>query len=91
MRSDRPRVCMVAHSPFPADPRVAREVRAALAAGFAVDVVATRAHGEAAREEVGGATVHRLPVGHQLKNVNPIQRMILGLECRTSFAAGSEA
>jgi glycosyltransferase involved in cell wall biosynthesis len=56
---------MVAHSPFPADPRVAREVRAALAAGFAVDVVATRAHGEAAREEVGGATVHRLPVSHQ--------------------------
>jgi glycosyltransferase involved in cell wall biosynthesis len=39
-------------------------VRAALAAGFEVDVVATRNPGEAARERVEGANVVRLPVSH---------------------------
>jgi glycosyltransferase involved in cell wall biosynthesis len=58
------RLCMVVHSAYPGDPRVAREVRAAVAAGFAVDVVATRSDGEAAHDEVDGATVYRLPIGH---------------------------
>jgi glycosyltransferase involved in cell wall biosynthesis len=75
MRRRRPRICMVTHSAFPADPRVAREVRAALAAGFAVDVVATRGPGEAAREEVGGATVHRLPVTHE-RGGGPLRTLI---------------
>ena len=64
MSNRSPRLCMVVHSAFPADPRVAREARAAVAAGFVVDVVATRAPGEPAREDVGGATVYRLPVSH---------------------------
>jgi glycosyltransferase involved in cell wall biosynthesis len=57
-----PRLCMVVHGEYPGDVRVARETRAAVAAGFAVDVVATRAAGEAAVESLAGVTVHRLPV-----------------------------
>lgn len=59
------RLCMVVHSEYPADVRVARETRAALAAGFAVDVVATRGPGERKTEWVDGALVHRLPVTHR--------------------------
>jgi glycosyltransferase involved in cell wall biosynthesis len=53
---------MVAHSEYPGDVRVAREARAAVAAGFAVEVVASRAAGEAAVESLEGVRVHRLPV-----------------------------
>jgi glycosyltransferase involved in cell wall biosynthesis len=58
-----PRLCMVVYGEYPNDVRVARETRAALAAGFAVEVVATRGYGEPARESLGGVTVYRLPVG----------------------------
>lgn len=57
-----PQLCMVAHSEYPSDVRVAREARAAVAAGFAVEVIASRAAGEAAVESLEGVTVHRLPV-----------------------------
>lgn len=57
-----PRLCMVVHGYFPDDPRVARETRAALQAGFEVEVVAMREEGRPAREKLDGATVHRLPV-----------------------------
>jgi glycosyltransferase involved in cell wall biosynthesis len=53
---------MVLHGNYPADPRVARETRAAKRAGFEVDVVAMREPGRPAREEVDGVTVHRLRV-----------------------------
>jgi glycosyltransferase involved in cell wall biosynthesis len=53
------------HSTFPDDVRVARQVRAAVRAGYRVDVVALRGPGEAAREHVDGATVFRLPVAHR--------------------------
>lgn len=56
---------MVAHSDFPGDVRVAREAAAAQAGGFDVTVVALKRRGEAAREHVGGADVHRLPIAHR--------------------------
>ena len=55
---------MVAHAAFPEDVRVARQVRAAVAAGFDVFVLATRNPGEPARERIEGASVVRLPVSH---------------------------
>jgi glycosyltransferase involved in cell wall biosynthesis len=63
---------MVAHSGFPDDVRVAREVRAAVAAGFDVTIVALRAEGEAGRAPVGGADVHRLPVSHR-RGASPVR------------------
>jgi glycosyltransferase involved in cell wall biosynthesis len=51
---------MIVHGDYPDDVRVAREVRAAHAAGFLVDVVATRGPGETPRATIGGANVHRL-------------------------------
>jgi glycosyltransferase involved in cell wall biosynthesis len=54
---------MVLHGPYP-EPRVAREAAAALDAGYAVEVVATRRAGEAAKESVEGVSVIRLPVHH---------------------------
>jgi glycosyltransferase involved in cell wall biosynthesis len=62
----KPRLCMVLHGPYPlGEVRVSREVRAAVAAGFAVDVVATRQPGEPRSELVEGARVIRLPVAHR--------------------------
>lgn len=53
---------MVVHGTYPADPRVARETRAAVRAGFEVDVVAMREPGRPARGKVEGVAVHRLPI-----------------------------
>jgi glycosyltransferase involved in cell wall biosynthesis len=53
---------MVVHGSYPADPRVARETRAAVRAGFEVDVVALREPGRPAREKVDGVAVRRLRV-----------------------------
>lgn len=63
---------MVAHSGFPEDVRVAREVRAAAGAGFDVTVVALRRRGEAARERIAEADVHRLPVTHR-RGASPLR------------------
>lgn len=59
MRRD---VLVVAHSYFPSDPRIRKEVEALLAGGRSVDVVCLRGSGEAARERRGGLGVRRLPV-----------------------------
>jgi glycosyltransferase involved in cell wall biosynthesis len=56
---------MVVHSDFPRDVRVAREVRVAVDAGFAVHVIATRREGEPRRQLVDGVNVHRLPISHR--------------------------
>jgi glycosyltransferase involved in cell wall biosynthesis len=57
---------MLVHGPYPVgEPRVAREVGAALDAGYAVDVVAMRRPGEPADEVVDGARVRRLPLAHR--------------------------
>jgi glycosyltransferase involved in cell wall biosynthesis len=55
---------MLMHAFFPLEVRVAAEVRAAVAAGFDVDVVCLRGPGEQAVETCEGATVHRLPLSH---------------------------
>jgi glycosyltransferase involved in cell wall biosynthesis len=60
----RRRICMVTHSAYPDDPRVAREARAAQAAGFEVDVVALTSPGEPREEVVDGIRVFRLPFTH---------------------------
>ena len=60
----RDRLCMVVHSDYPADGRVRREARAALEAGYEVDVISVRGEGELAREVVDGVGVRRLPVRH---------------------------
>jgi glycosyltransferase involved in cell wall biosynthesis len=57
------RVCMVLHGPYP-EPRVAREAVAALDAGYAVEVFATKRKGEPTREIVDDVLVTRLPVSH---------------------------
>jgi glycosyltransferase involved in cell wall biosynthesis len=60
------RLCMVVHGPFPVgEPRVWQEGRAALAAGFEVDVLALGRPGEPAREQVDGMDVRRLPIRHR--------------------------
>jgi glycosyltransferase involved in cell wall biosynthesis len=58
---------MVVHGPYPIGqpPRVVREVAAARNAGYDVEVIATRRHGERRVEIVDGTRVHRLPVTHQ--------------------------
>jgi len=59
-------LCMVVHGPYPiGEPRVTRQARAALEAGYEVDVVATRRDGEPATEVVDGVRVVRLPVEHR--------------------------
>lgn len=60
--SRKPGLFMVVHGNYPADPRVARETRAAVRAGFEVDVVAMREPGKLASEEVEGVAVHRLRI-----------------------------
>lgn len=59
MRRD---VLVVAHSYFPSDPRIRKEVDALVARGRTVDVVCLRGSGEAARERLGGLGIRRLPV-----------------------------
>jgi glycosyltransferase involved in cell wall biosynthesis len=55
---------MVVHAYFPHDPRVAREVRAAQASGWEVDVLAIRRPGDPNVETVDGVRVRRLPITH---------------------------
>ena len=57
---------MVVHGWYPlGEGRVVNEARAALDAGWQVDVVAMRKPGEPAEELVHGATVFRLPLSHE--------------------------
>jgi glycosyltransferase involved in cell wall biosynthesis len=66
---------MVVHGEYPSDVRVAREARAAVAAGFAVEVVATRGVGEPAFESLGGVGIHRLPVRRQ-RGTGPVRFLV---------------
>jgi glycosyltransferase involved in cell wall biosynthesis len=56
---------MVVHGNYPADPRVARETRAARRAGFEVDVVAMREPGRPAKEKIEGVAIHRLRISRR--------------------------
>lgn len=60
-----PRLLMLLHGYFPDEPRVAAEARAALDAGFEVDVVALRRPGDEVEEVVAGIHLRRLPVEHR--------------------------
>ena len=61
----RQRVCVVAHSYYPQDPRVRREARVAIAHGYQVDAFVLRHQGDQAEEVVDGVHVRRLPVEHR--------------------------
>ncbi len=81
-------ICMLLHGGFPMEVRVAAEVRAAVAAGFDVDVLALRRPGEPAYEESEGARVFRLPVSHEHgSGVFQVLREYLGF----TFLAGVKA
>lgn len=59
-------ICMLVHGPFPVgEPRVARQARAAVAAGYEVDVVCMRRPGEPRKENLDGIRIHRLPLEHE--------------------------
>lgn len=76
---------MVVHGPYP-EPRVAREAAAAVDAGYAVEVVATRQESEPSRELVDGVTVTRLPVRHV--QGGGLGRVIVEYLAFTALAAG---
>ena len=61
----KPRVLMILHGFFPTEVRVAAEVRAAIAAGFEVDVIALRGEGDEANGVAEGARFYRLPIDHR--------------------------
>ena len=57
---------MLVHGPFPVgEPRVARQARAASAAGYEVDVICMRRPGEPRYEILDGIRIHRLPLEHE--------------------------
>ena len=60
-----PRLLMLLHDYYPQETRVVSEARAAVAAGFEVDILALRDHGEAAQEVLEGVQVIRLPIEHR--------------------------
>lgn len=64
----RPAVCIVRHNYYP-DSHVRRDAEALARAGYDVSVIALRRPGQPPREELGGVTVHRLPVEHRRGNV----------------------
>lgn len=65
------RLCMVVHSRYPHDPRVARATRMASEAGFRVEVVCLQEPDRPMREVVDGVGVQRLPLRHR-RGVGPI-------------------
>src|SRR5258705_12292782 len=56
-----PTVLMIAYTNYETDPRVIRAAEAAVEAGFGVDFIALRRHGQSAEEMVRGVRVIRLP------------------------------
>jgi glycosyltransferase involved in cell wall biosynthesis len=64
-RPARSHVCMIVHSHYPVgEPRAEREARAAVEAGYAVDVICLRSPHEAPSETVDDIRITRLPVQH---------------------------
>lgn len=59
-------ICMLLHGPFPVgEPRATREARAAVAAGYEVDVICMRRRDEPPTERLDGIEIHRLPIEHE--------------------------
>ncbi len=63
------RVLILRHGYYPRDPRVRREAMALVGRGHQVEVVCLRGRGEARNEDVGGAAITRLPLGHRRAGV----------------------
>lgn len=61
----RKRIAIVRHSFYPFELNVKREAEALRDAGYEMHVICLRGDGEAAREDIEGIHVHRLPVGHR--------------------------
>jgi glycosyltransferase involved in cell wall biosynthesis len=59
------RVAIVVHATYPQDPRIRRQATALVEAGHEVEIFALREPDQAAEELIGGALVHRLPVGRR--------------------------
>ncbi len=73
-------ICMLVHGPFPVgEPRVARQARAAAAAGYQVDVISMRRPGEPRDESQDGIEIHRLPLEHERGHgLRPVVREYVG-------------
>lgn len=65
MKTQPKRVCVVRHGYYPSDPRVFKEVRALVEAGYAVDVLCLRTPGAPSREQINGVQVYRIPQSHR--------------------------
>jgi glycosyltransferase involved in cell wall biosynthesis len=58
-------VCIIRFSSYPKESHVRRDARSLLAAGYEVDIIASRDEGQLAQEDVEGVRVYRLPVSHR--------------------------
>src|SRR5215204_4166357 len=86
---ERPHVCMVVHSRYaPGEPRGERAARAAVEAGYSVDVICLRSSHEAESETVDGIRIRRLPVEH-IRGAGAMRSVseYLGSTLRASIAA----
>jgi glycosyltransferase involved in cell wall biosynthesis len=89
-RVSGPRILMLLHDYYPEEVRVVAEARAAVAAGFAVDVLALRGDGEVAEELMDGVRVLRLPVAHRHgASGASLLREYLAFTVRAGIRAGS--
>jgi glycosyltransferase involved in cell wall biosynthesis len=61
MKEREKRICVVRHGYYPEDPRVYKEVRALIEAGYAADVLCLSKPGESRREQINGVRVYRIP------------------------------
>jgi glycosyltransferase involved in cell wall biosynthesis len=57
------RVCIISHSHYPYDARIARQARALVQAGHEVDILCLRYEKQPLREQRDGVSVYRLPFG----------------------------
>ncbi len=64
-RPQQHRICLVRHGYYPRDPRLFREVRTVVQAGYAADVLCLRIDGQKTREEVDGVRIYRLSHQHK--------------------------
>jgi len=56
------KICMLAFSYYPADPRVRREAEALVEAGMSIDVICLKSNTETRKEFFGSICVYRLPL-----------------------------
>lgn len=59
------RICLVRMNYFPGEAHVRKNAEALTSAGYQVDVICLRDHGEKARQSYGNGTIYRLPLVHR--------------------------